>query len=124
MALLPRYDALDPRRMGLATVDEAIRQLVTTGTDPDAIGILDNFCMGNPEDPRELGRLVETCRGISEAALGFGAPFISGKDSFYNTFQTDEGPVHIPVTILVSAIGLLLYFHKRGCHCWVPWYCW
>ena len=107
VALLPRYDALDPRRMGLATVDEAIRQLVTTGTDPDAIGILDNFCMGNPEDPRELGRLVETCRGISEAALGFGAPFISGKDSFYNTFQTDEGPVHIPVTILVSAIGLL-----------------
>jgi phosphoribosylformylglycinamidine synthase len=107
ISLLPRYDALDPRRMGLATVDEAIRQLVATGADPDAVGILDNFCMGDPTDPAELGRLVETCKGISEAALGFGAPFISGKDSFYNTYRTDEGPIHIPVTILVSSIGLL-----------------
>jgi phosphoribosylformylglycinamidine synthase len=93
--------------MGAACVDEAVRQAVCCGADPDRVALLDNFCVGNPDDRGELGRLVETCKGMAEAALAFGAPFISGKDSFYNYFETDEGPVSIPVTLLVSALGVV-----------------
>lgn len=107
LSLLPEWGKTDPYRMGLAVVDECVRQLVLTGANPDKLGLLDNFCVGNPNDPRELGALVETTKGISAAATAFAAPFISGKDSFYNYFITDEGPVSIPTTILLSGIGIV-----------------
>ncbi|MFM7179955.1 MAG: phosphoribosylformylglycinamidine synthase subunit PurL [Verrucomicrobiales bacterium] len=107
LSLLPEWGKSDPYRMGLAVVDECVRQLVLVGANPDKLGLLDNFCVGNPNDPRELGALVETTKGISAAAAAFAAPFISGKDSFYNYFITDEGPVSIPTTILLSGIGIV-----------------
>lgn len=111
LSLLPEWGKYNPYRMGKACVDECVRQLVLTGGDPDEAAILDNFCVGNPDDPEELGALVEACRGIAEAALAFGAPFVSGKDSFYNYFQTEEGPVSIPTTCLISGIAVV---HDRN----------
>jgi phosphoribosylformylglycinamidine synthase len=106
-ALLPEWGKTDPRAMGRAVVDECVRALVATGADPEKIAILDNLCLGNPDDPRELGSLVECVKGLAEAAEAFGTPFISGKDSFYNFFMTDDGPVSIPVTALVSGLGII-----------------
>ena len=101
--------------MGTGTVDETVRQLVLAGTNPDKIALLDNFCMGNPEEPTELGRIVECAKGIREAALAYGAPYVSGKDSFYNYFETEEGPVNIPVTFLCSGFGVVEdASHVRG----------
>jgi len=107
LAILPEWGKTDPFAMGTACVDECVRQLVASGADPDRIAILDNFCVGNPEDESELGALVETVKGIAAAAEAYGAPFISGKDSFYNYFETEDGPVSIPVTILISGIGIV-----------------
>ncbi|MEM0896224.1 MAG: phosphoribosylformylglycinamidine synthase subunit PurL [Verrucomicrobiota bacterium] len=107
LSLLPEWGKTDPFRMGEACVDETVRQLVASGANPDQIALLDNFCMGNPEDPKELGGLVECAKGIAKAALAFGAPFVSGKDSFYNYFETDEGPVSVPVTCLISGMGIV-----------------
>jgi phosphoribosylformylglycinamidine synthase len=107
LSILPEWGKTDPYRMGLAVVDECVRQLVLTGANPHKLGLLDNFCVGNPNDPKELGALVETTKAISAAASAFEAPFISGKDSFYNYFITDDGPVSIPTTILLSGIGIV-----------------
>ena len=107
VSLLPHYGELDPARMGLSCMDECMRQMVVAGADPDRAGLLDNFCMGNPDEPAELGQLVETARALATAAKGFGAPFISGKDSFYNYFQTDDGPKSIPMTVLISGIAIV-----------------
>lgn len=107
LAILPEWGKTDPRAMGTGTVDETIRQLVLAGTNPDKIALLDNFCMGNPECPTELGRIVECAKGIKEAALAYGAPYVSGKDSFYNYFETENGPVNIPVTFLCSGFGVV-----------------
>ena len=107
LSLLPQWGKTDPFAMGTACVDECIRQLVASGANPDKIAILDNFCLGNPENPEELGALVETVKGIAEAAEVYNAPFVSGKDSFYNYFETDQGPVSIPVTILISGMGVV-----------------
>lgn len=106
-SLLPEWGKTAPYQMGAAVVDECIRQLVATGANPDKIAILDNFCMGNPDDTTELGALVESVKGMCEVAEIYGAPFVSGKDSFYNYFLTDSGPVSIPVTALVSGMGIV-----------------
>lgn len=107
VAILPEWGKTDPYAMGTACVDECVRQLVASGADPDRIAILDNFCVGNPEADEELGALVETVKGIAAAAETYGAPFVSGKDSFYNYFETEDGPVSIPVTILISGMGVV-----------------
>lgn len=115
LAILPEWGKTDPYAMGTGTVDETVRQLVLAGTNPDKIALLDNFCMGNPECPTELGRIVECAKGIREAALAYGAPYVSGKDSFYNYFETEDGPVNIPVTFLCSGFGVVEdYEHVRG----------
>ena len=115
LAILPEWGKTDPYAMGTGTVDETVRQLVLAGTNPDKIALLDNFCMGNPECPTELGRIVECAKGIREAALAYGAPYVSGKDSFYNYFETEEGPVNIPVTFLCSGFGVVEdASHVRG----------
>jgi phosphoribosylformylglycinamidine synthase len=107
VALLPEWGKTDPYAMGAACVDECVRQLVAAGADPERLAILDNFCMGNPDAEEELGALVETVKGIAAVAEAYGAPFVSGKDSFYNYFETKEGPVSIPVTILISGMGII-----------------
>ena len=107
LSLLPEWGKTDPCAMGRASMDETVRSLVICGANPDKIALLDNFCMGNPNDPDELGRLVECVKGIAAAAEEFEAPFISGKDSFYNYFETEDGPINIPVTFLCSGIGIV-----------------
>ena len=115
LAILPEWGKTDPYAMGTGTVDETVRQLVLAGTNPDKIALLDNFCMGNPEEPTELGRIVECAKGIRTAALAYGAPYVSGKDSFYNYFETEDGPVNIPVTFLCSGFGVVEdASHVRG----------
>ena len=97
----------DPKAMGKATVDECFRSLIASGANPEKIALLDNFIVGSPNDEKELGMLVETCKGIAEAAEAYLAPFVSGKDSFYNYFETDDGSVSIPTTCLISGMGVV-----------------
>ncbi|MCS6909670.1 MAG: phosphoribosylformylglycinamidine synthase subunit PurL [Anaerolineales bacterium] len=104
----PQYGKLDPYRMALSAVDEAIRNAVAVGADPERIALLDNFCWGDPNRPETLGALVEAARGCHDAALHYGAPFISGKDSLNNEYLGADGQRHaIPGTLLISAIGLI-----------------
>jgi phosphoribosylformylglycinamidine synthase len=107
LSLLPEWGKTAPYEMGLACVDECVRQLVICGADPKRLALLDNFCMGNPDDETELGCLVETTKGMAEAATFYQAPFVSGKDSFYNFFETEDGPISVPVTLVISGLGII-----------------
>jgi phosphoribosylformylglycinamidine synthase len=103
VAINPLLGKRDPYAMAVSAVDEAFRNLVAVGADPDQVAILDNFCWGNPTLPDRLGALVRTCQGCYDAALAYRAPFISGKDSLYNEFNGKP----IPGTLLISAIGIV-----------------
>jgi phosphoribosylformylglycinamidine synthase len=104
----PELGKADPYRMAVSVIDEAIRNAVAVGADPARIGLLDNFCAGDPLRPETLGGLVETCRGCRDAALHYRAPFISGKDSLNNEYIGSDGRKHaIPPSLLISAIGIL-----------------
>lgn len=108
----PGYGRLDPYRMALAVVDEALRNLVATGGDIKQTALLDNFCFASPEQPEVLGDIVQASRGAHDAAVAFGTPFISGKDSLYNEWTDEQGMRHpIPPTLLISAIGVVNDIH-------------
>ena len=104
----PEYGKRDAYKMAWSVMDEAIRNAVAVGADPQRIAVLDNFCWGDPLRPETLGSLVEACRGCHDAALFYGTPFISGKDSLNNEYLGADGLRHsIPPTLLISAIGVI-----------------
>lgn len=106
--LNPELGKYNPYKMALSVVDEAIRNAVAVGANPDRIAILDNFCWGDPKRPETLGALVEAARGCHDAALHYQTPFISGKDSLNNEYVSSDGERHaIPSTLLISAIGII-----------------
>jgi phosphoribosylformylglycinamidine synthase len=103
----PLLGRADPYAMAVSALDEAVRNAVAVGADPDRIAVLDNFCWGNPTYPDRLGSLVRACQGCYDAALAYRTPFISGKDSLYNEFNGQP----IPGTLLISAIAIAPDLH-------------
>jgi phosphoribosylformylglycinamidine synthase len=103
----PSYGDIDPYWMAASAIDEALRQIVCTGGDIDRTALLDNFCWGNTERPEQLGGLVRAARACYDMARVFGTPFISGKDSLNNEFNTGDGTVSIPPTLLISAVSVI-----------------
>ncbi len=101
----PEYGRLDPYRMAACAIDEAVRNLVAVGTDPQRIAILDNFSWGNTDHPEELGALVQAALACHDVALAYATPFISGKDSLNNEFLAGEERLVIPPSLLISGIG-------------------
>ena len=106
--LNPRYADLDPYAGAAAAIDEAMRNVVAVGGDPNRTAILDNFCWGNVTEPAMLGALVRTAEACRDVALAFGTPFISGKDSLNNSFVAKDGTkISIPHTLLVSSLAIV-----------------
>ena len=101
----PQYGRLDPYAMAQCVIDEAVRNCVAVGANPERIALLDNFCWGNTERPETLGSLVMAARGCYDLALAYGTPFISGKDSLNNEYAHDGKSLAIPPTLLISAMG-------------------
>jgi phosphoribosylformylglycinamidine synthase len=87
----PRYGDFDTYHMAASAIDEAVRNCIAVGADPDRIAILDNFCWGDCEKSETLGSLVRAALACYDMAVALGTPFISGKDSLNNEFRyTDE----------------------------------
>jgi phosphoribosylformylglycinamidine (FGAM) synthase-like enzyme len=102
----PRYGDLDPYWMAASAIDEALRQVIAVGGNLDRVALLDNFCWGNPEKPDRMAGLVRAAQACHDMALGYSVPFISGKDSLYNEYETESGSICIPPTLLVSAMAV------------------
>jgi phosphoribosylformylglycinamidine synthase len=98
----------DPYTMTLAAIDECVRNLVCTGTDPDRIAILDNFCWPSCGKPENLGSLVRAAHACYDGAKAYKTPFVSGKDSLNNQFTTEDGTtIEIPPTLLITGMGIV-----------------
>src|SRR6185503_7285106 len=99
----------DPYEMALAAIDEAVRNVIAVGADPNRLAILDNFCWPSVDDEQTMGTLVRACEACRDAALAYGITFIPGKDSLHNQFTNSETGqvIRIPRTLLISAIGVI-----------------
>lgn len=105
-ALNPIYGKHDTEIMAELLVDEALRNLVAVGGDPDHAALLDNFCWPDPVcDPYKMAQLVRCCRGLDRAVRAFQAPLISGKDSMKNDYHGPDGKLSILPTLLVSGMA-------------------
>lgn len=103
----PCYSDLSPYDMAANAIDEAVRNVVAVGGDPDRTALLDNFSWGSPEDPENLGALVLAARACYDVAIAYGTPFISGKDSLNNEFRAGGRRIVIPHSLLISAIAIV-----------------
>ncbi len=92
--MAPRLSPIDPYRMALFAVDEAVRNVVTAGGDPDTLCLLDNFCWPdpvasakNPEGAYKLGSWCAHARVSMTFAKPMARRWSSGKDSMKNDFR-------------------------------------
>ena len=103
----PKYGDIDPYWMAASAVDEALRQVIAVGGSLRRVALLDNFSWGNPEKPDRLGGLVRAAQGCYDTAIVYETPFISGKDSLYNEYETETENICIPPTLLISAMAVM-----------------
>lgn len=111
---LSRFDAYLSAQHGL---DEAVRNAVCVGADPDMMAVIDNFCWPdplpsekNPDAQHKLAQLVRANKGLYDLAKLYGTPFVSGKDSMKNDFigRSRFGKdikISVPPTVLVTAMA-------------------
>ncbi|MBM4448582.1 MAG: phosphoribosylformylglycinamidine synthase subunit PurL [Chloroflexi bacterium] len=103
----PGYADIDPYWMAASAIDEALRQIIAVGGNLRRVALLDNFCWGSVNRPDMLGALVRAAQACYDMSIVYGTPFISGKDSLNNEFQSEGKTISIPHTLLVSAIGVM-----------------
>lgn len=113
----PSYGDISTYHMAAAAIDTAVRNAVAAGATLEHLAILDNFCWCSPDDPVRLAQLVDAARACYDYAVGYGTPFISGKDSMWNDFKGyDEAgeaiKLSIPPTLLISGIGVVANYGK------------
>jgi phosphoribosylformylglycinamidine synthase len=105
--ICPSYSYISPYWMAANAIDEAVRSLVSCGVNPEKIALLDNFCFANPENEEVMAEIIEACKACYEIARVFKTPFISGKDSLYNEFKTENLRIKIPATLLITGVGII-----------------
>jgi len=98
--------------MASCALDTAVRNAICAGATLSHLAILDNFCWCSSNDKTRLAELVDAVKACSKCAIGYGTPFISGKDSMFNDFKgyDEKGnpiAISIPPTLLISAIGVM-----------------
>ncbi|MBQ4179069.1 MAG: phosphoribosylformylglycinamidine synthase, partial [Elusimicrobia bacterium] len=103
----PEYGKVDTYKMTASSIEEAMRNAVCVGANPEKISLLDNFCWGNPNKPEILGSLVRAAQAAYDLSLGYSVPFISGKDSLYNEYTIDGKTYSIPPAFLVSSMSVI-----------------
>jgi phosphoribosylformylglycinamidine synthase len=110
--ICPRYSDIDTYHMVACAMDEAIRNNIAVGGNPDRIAGLDNFCWPDPvqsektpDGEYKLAQLVRANQALYDYCKAFGVPLISGKDSMKNDTLIGGTKISIPPTVLISALG-------------------
>lgn len=115
--LYPTYSFLNTYHMAACCIDTAIRNAICAGASLSNLAILDNFCWCSSYDKNKLAELIDSLKACYDYSIGYGTPFISGKDSMFNDFRgyDEKGnpvAISIPPTLLISAIGVMQDIYK------------
>ena len=110
--ICPKFSDADTYWMMANAIDEAVRNAVAVGADPERLAGVDNFCWCDPvrsektpDGEYKLAQLVRTGKALEQFCLGFGVPCISGKDSMKNDYTGGGAKISIPPTVLFSILG-------------------
>ena len=109
--ICPRYSDIDTYAMVTNAIDEAVRNVLCVGSNPDYLAGLDNFCwaMGfsKKDEEKYIGDLVRANKALYDITTNYKLPCISGKDSMKNDYRIGDISVSVPPTMLFSVIGKL-----------------
>ncbi|MCL1986131.1 MAG: AIR synthase-related protein, partial [Betaproteobacteria bacterium] len=112
--ICPKFSDYDSYWMMANAMDEAIRNAVATGGDPDFMAGVDNFCWCDPvvsektpDGQHKLAQLVRACKALRHFCLAYGVPCVSGKDSMKNDYTGGGRKISIPPTVLFSVMGVM-----------------
>ncbi|SKA80237.1 AIR synthase-related protein [Desulfobaculum bizertense] len=112
--ICPKFSELDTYWMMASAIDEAIRNAVATGANPEHMAGTDNFCWCDPVQSEKtpdghykLAQLVRANQALAHYCQSFGVPCISGKDSMKNDYTGGGKKISIPPTVLFSVLGLV-----------------
>lgn len=110
--ILPRYSNQDAYSMAACAIDEAVRNYIAVGGDPEHMAGLDNFCWPdpvesakNPDGRFKLAQLVRANKAVYDICTYYGIPLISGKDSMKNDYIWEDIKISVLPTLLFSIIG-------------------
>jgi len=91
--ICPKFSDYDTYYMTANAIDEAVRNAVCVGGDPEFMAGLDNFCWcdpieseKNPDGRYKLAQLVRANMALYDFTKAYGIPCISGKDSMKNDY--------------------------------------
>ncbi|MBQ7585781.1 MAG: phosphoribosylformylglycinamidine synthase subunit PurS [Desulfovibrionaceae bacterium] len=112
--ICPKFSDYDTYWMMANAMDEAIRNAVCVGGNPQAMAGVDNFCWcdpivspKNPDGEYKLAQLVRACQALRHFSLAYNLPCISGKDSMKNDYTHEEKRISIPPTVLFTILGVI-----------------
>lgn len=115
--ICPKVSKFDTYLMAEYAVDEAVRNAICVGANPDEMVLIDNYCWPdpieserNPDAKLKLAQLVRASRALYDISIAYGMPFVSGKDSMKNDFigmneHQEKIKISVPPTLLVTAMG-------------------
>ena len=111
--ICPKFSDFDTYWMMASAIDEAVRNAVAVGADPDRMVGCDNFCWCDPvrsektpDGEYKLAQLVRANEALDHFCRAFGVPCISGKDSMKNDYHGGGQKISIPPTVLYSVVGI------------------
>lgn len=115
--ICPKVSKFDTYLMAEYAVDEAVRNAVCVGANPDEMVLVDNYCWPdpiassrNPDAELKLSQLVRASKALYDISVDYGMPFVSGKDSMKNDFigmnaKNEKVKISVPPTLLITAMG-------------------
>ncbi len=112
--ICPKFSDHDAYRMTANAIDEAVRNAVAVGANPDYLAGCDNYCWcdpveseRNPDGKFKLAQLVQSGKALKDYCLDYKVPCVSGKDSMKNDYIGGGEKISIPPTLLFSVIGVI-----------------
>ncbi len=112
--ICPKFSDYDTYWMMANAMDEAIRNAVAVGANPNFMASLDNFCWCDPVQSEKtpdghykLAQLVRACKALAHFSLAYGIPCVSGKDSMKNDYTGGGEKISIPPTVLFTVLGVI-----------------
>ncbi len=99
----PLLCSIDPYCGTMESLIEAYKNIIVTGSEPDAI--VDSLNFGNPENEETMYSFVETLKAIRDFTERFNMQLVSGNVSFYNKNVNDIMPTpNIMMTGIIDDI--------------------
>ncbi len=112
--ICPKFSDYDTYWMMANAIDEAVRNAVAVGADPERMAGIDNFCWCDPVQSEKtpdghykLAQLVRANEALAYFCQAYKTPCISGKDSMKNDYSGGGVKISIPPTVLFSLLGFM-----------------